>query len=261
LVLNIDDSFGGELFSETKNNKKVWLYGLSEEKAKQSSHYVYASNVKNKTSGIGFILNSSQGASEVNIQLIGDFNIYNVLACFCVLLENNINFNHAVKYIEKLQTVAGRMELIANENKPSVVIDYAHTPQALSLALKNVRNHTKGKVICVFGCGGGRDTGKRSLMAQAAEELSDLVIITNDNPRTESAEKIIDDIKQGIKNELQLIVEMDRKKAIQQAIKMATKNDLVLIAGKGHEQVQIIGDKKMAFSDKTVALQSLGGNQ
>jgi len=257
LVLNIDDAFGDELFSEIKNNKKIWLYGLSEEKAKQSSHYVYASNIKNKADGIGFVLNSSQGASEVNIQLIGDFNIYNVLACFCVLLENNINFNHAIKYIEKLKTVAGRMELIANENKPSVVIDYAHTPQALSQVLQNIRKHIKGKIICVFGCGGDRDVGKRSLMAQAAENLSDLVIVTNDNPRTESAEKIIDDIRQGIKNELKLIVEMDRGKAIQQAIKMATKNDLILIAGKGHEQVQIIGDKKIAFSDKVVALYSL----
>ncbi len=261
LVLNIDDEFGCELFAEIKNNKKIWLYGLSEEKVKQSSHYAYASNVENKINGICFILNSSQGASEVNIQLIGDFNVYNVLACFCVLLENNINFNHAVKYIEKLQTVAGRMELIAAENKPSVVIDYAHTPQALSQALKNVRKHTAGKVICVFGCGGDRDTGKRPLMAQAAEELSDLVIVTNDNPRTENAEKIIDDIKQGIKNQLQLIVEMDREKAIQQAIKMATKNDLILIAGKGHELYQIIGDEKIAFSDKAVALLSLGGCQ
>jgi len=261
IVLNIDDNFGADLFAENKNNRIIWLYGLSESKAKQSNAYAYAENIVNQANGIRFMLKSSQGASEVNIQLIGEFNIYNVLACFCVLLESGINFNHAVKYIEKLHTVPGRMELIVNEKQATVVIDYAHTPEALSQALMNVRKHINGKVICVFGCGGDRDMGKRQLMAQAAEKLSDLVIITNDNPRTESPEKIVDDIKQGITNELKLIVEMDRKKAIQHAIGMATVDDLVLIAGKGHEQYQIIGNKKIDFSDKEVALLALGAHQ
>jgi len=261
LVLNIDDDFGAELFLENKKSKNIWLYGLNEEKAKQSNLYAYASNIQNQMTGISFMLNSSQGVSEVSIQLIGEFNIYNVLASFCVLLESGINFNHAIKFIEKLHTVSGRMELIINENKPSVVIDYAHTPEALTQALINVRKHTTGKVICVFGCGGDRDTGKRPLMAQVAEKLSDLVIVTNDNPRTEDPDKIIDDIRQGITNELRLIVEMDRKKAIQHAVEIATADDLVLIAGKGHELYQITGDVKIAFSDKEVALTSLGAHQ
>jgi len=142
-----------------------------------------------------------------------------------------------------------------------VVIDYAHTPEALSQALINVRRHTSGKVISVFGCGGDRDTGKRALMGQVAQELSDLVILTNDNPRSESPEKIIDDVQQGINSELQLIVEMDRKKAIQYAINLATENDLVLIAGKGHEQYQIVGNEKTEFSDKETALMSLEVNR
>jgi len=144
-----------------------------------------------------------------------------------------------------------------NAQKPSVVIDYAHTPEALNQALINVRKHTNGKVICVFGCGGDRDAGKRPLMGEVAESLSDLIFITNDNPRTESPENIIDDIKQGLSNPVQLIVEMDREKAIQQAISLATKNDLILIAGKGHEQYQIIKNQKNAFSDKDIALQAL----
>jgi len=261
LVLNIDDNFGCELFLEIKHNKKIWLYGLTKATAMQSENYVYASDIQNQVSGIKFMLNSSQGKAQVKLNLIGEFNVYNVLACFCVLIESKINFNHAIKYIQKLHTVPGRMELLVNKNKPSVVIDFAHTPEALSQALINVRKHTPGKVICVFGCGGDRDAGKRALMARAADEMSDLVIVTNDNPRNEMPEKIIDDIRQGITNELKLIIEMDREKAIRQAIEVATKDDLVLIAGKGHEQFQIIGDKKVAFSDKRVALSVLEVHQ
>jgi len=261
LVLNIDDDFGVELFIDNKMDKTIWLYGLNEESVKQSKLYAYAENIINQEDGISFLLNTSQGVSEVSVRLIGEFNIYNVLASVCVLLENNINFNHVVRYIENLETVPGRMELLVSENKPSVVIDYAHTPEALSQALINVRKHAAGKVICVFGCGGDRDVGKRPLMAATAEKLSDLVILTNDNPRTESQEKIIDNIKQGITSEIKLIVEMDRKLAIQHAIKTASSNDLVLIAGKGHEQYQIIGDEKLVFSDKKVALDSLGVHQ
>lgn len=257
LVLNIDDAFGVELFSEIESAKAVWLYGLSIERVKQSEFYVCAENIQNQENGICFVLNSSQGVAEVTVQLIGEFNVYNVLACFCVLLQSGVNFNHAIRCIEQLHTVAGRMELLLNKGQPSVVIDYAHTPEALSQALINVRRHTSGKVISVFGCGGDRDTGKRALMGQVAQELSDLVILTNDNPRGESPEKIIDDIQQGINSELQLIVEMDRKKAIQYAINMATGNDLVLIAGKGHEQYQIIGNERTEFSDKETALMSL----
>lgn len=261
LVLNIDDAFGIELFNEGISSKAVWLYGLNIEKVRQSEFYACAENIQNQENGICFVLNSSQGVAEVTVHLIGEFNIYNVLACLCVLLQSGINFNHAIKYIEKLHTVAGRMELLLNKGQPSVVIDYAHTPEALSQALINVRKHTNGKVICVFGCGGDRDTGKRALMGRVAQELSDLVILTNDNPRSESPEKIIDDIQQGIDSELQLIVEMDRKKAIQYAIKVAAENDLILIAGKGHEQYQLTGNEKTEFSDKKTALMSLEVNQ
>lgn len=261
LVLNADDEFGRELFLENKDAKTIWLYGLSEANAKGSDAYAYASNISNQVKGIKFLLTTSHGASDVSVNLIGEFNVYNVLASVCVLLQSGLNFNHVVKYIEKLNTVPGRMELITTAGKPSVVIDYAHTPEALAQALENIHKHTAGKVICVFGCGGDRDTGKRSLMAAAAEKLSDLVIITNDNPRTEDPLKIIDDIKQGISNELQLIVEADRNKAIKQAVEIAAEDDLILIAGKGHESYQLIGKDKIPFSDKQVALEALGVDQ
>ncbi len=256
-VLNIDDEFGVELYTEFKNNKHIWLYGLSREKACQAEHFAYADDICNEINGLSFMLHSNKGQSRVHLRLLGEFNVYNVLACFCVLLENGINFNVAIKYIENLHTVPGRMELIKSEQKPSVVIDYAHTPEALSQALINVRKHTEGKVVCVFGCGGDRDTGKRPLMGKVAESLSDLIYITNDNPRTESPEQILDDITQGLTHHAQMIIEMDREKAIQQAINLATVNDLVLIAGKGHEQYQIIGKNKITFSDKAIAMNAL----
>jgi len=257
LVLNIDDAFGSEIFSEFRDCRKIWLYGLNEAQAKQSKLFAYVSHVENKPEGMKFMLVSSHGSSEVNLGLIGEFNVYNALACFCVLLQSGMNFNYAIKRIEKLQTVAGRMEVIYKADKPVVVIDYAHTPAALSQALINVRRHVSGKVICVFGCGGDRDAGKRPMMAQIADELSDLVIITSDNPRNEDPASIIDEVRQGIKNELKLIVEEDRGRAIQQAINMASVDDLILIAGKGHEEFQIIANKKIPFSDKQKAIESL----
>lgn len=257
LVLNIDDAFGSEIFSEFGDERTIWLYGLNEVQAKQSKLFAYANHVENKPEGMKFMLVSSHGSAEVNLGLMGEFNIYNALACFCVLLQNGMNFNYAVKRIEKLQTVAGRMEVISKVDKPVVVIDYAHTPEALSQALINVRKHVTGKVICVFGCGGDRDAGKRPIMAQVADELSDLVILTSDNPRNEDPTLIIDEIRQGINNELKLIVEEDRGSAIQQAINMASVDDLVLIAGKGHEEFQIIANKKIPFSDKQKAVESL----
>jgi len=130
-----------------------------------------------------------------------------------------------------LHTVPGRMELLHEPGKPSVVIDYAHTPQALSQALENARKHVSGKLICVFGCGGDRDRGKRPLMAQGAERLADVLIVTSDNPRNEDPQDIINDIKAGIGDEAHLLIETDRRKAILQAIAMADEKDLVLIAG------------------------------
>lgn len=257
LVLNADDEFGLELYSELKAEKKIWLYGFNESLVKQSDLYAYASNVEYSNDGMSFMLNTSHGTAEVKVQLFGKFNISNVLACVCVLLQRGVNFNHVIKRIEKIHTVAGRMQLISQTGKATVVVDYAHTPEALSQALKSMKSHARGKIICVFGCGGDRDSGKRPLMAQAAEKLSDLVILTNDNPRNESPENIIDDIKQGISNELQLIVEMDRRKAIKQAVKLAGEKDIVLIAGKGHEQYQIIANEKIPFSDVEVAIECL----
>lgn len=258
LVLNIDDVFGDEIYGKYKDKKKIWLYGLDQDKARLSRNYAYADELSLEKTGISFTLYSSQGVARVSTRLIGEFNVYNALACFCVLIESGMNFNHAVKKLEKLETVKGRMEIHAIEGKPAFVIDYAHTPEALSQALMNIRKHTRGKLICVFGCGGDRDSGKRPLMAQVAEELSDLVIITSDNPRNESPENIIEDIKKGVVNHINVIIEQDREEAIKQALNMASEDDIVLIAGKGHEEYQLIAEQKIPFSDRRVALAALG---
>ncbi len=257
LVLNADDALGQELYQQLAGQKPIWLYGMNEDRARKSEMYVYATQLETHRDGMQFMLHSSQGSIEIKSGLIGDFNVYNMLACFCVLLQSGLNFNLAVKRIEKLKTVPGRMEIIAQPDKPVVVIDYAHTPEALSQVLKNIRKHTDGKVICVFGCGGDRDAGKRPIMAKVAEENSDLVILTSDNPRNEDPALIIDEVQQGICDPLKWIVEADRSRAIRQAINMASADDLVLLAGKGHEDYQIIGNKKIPFSDREQALISL----
>jgi len=257
LILNADDALGQELYQQLGGDKPIWLYGMNEDRVSESELYVYAAQLETHRDGMKFMLHSSQGSAEITTCLIGDFNVYNMLACFCVLLQSGLNFNLAVKRIEKLKTVPGRMEVIAQVDKPVVVIDYAHTPEALSQVLKNIRKHTDGRVICVFGCGGDRDAGKRPVMAQVAEQNADLVILTSDNPRNEDPALIIDEVQQGISDQLKLIVETDRARAIKQAINMASANDLILLAGKGHEEYQIIGNKKIPFSDREQALKSL----
>lgn len=258
LVVNADDSFGYEIYMELKTSRDIWLYGLNKERASKSELFACAEAVVTHKEGIKFMLVSSHGVAEIALKLIGVFNIYNALACFCTLIQSGINFNHAVKYLENLSTVPGRMELLTEAGQAAVVIDYAHTPEALAQALSNVRKHVSGKLICVFGCGGERDSGKRPLMAQAAEQFADLLIITNDNPRNEDPYKIIDDIKSGINNESGLIIETDRRKAIAQALELAAENDLILIAGKGHEIFQIIANKKIDFNDRQVVLECQG---
>ncbi len=261
LVLNADDALGQELYQQLVGDKPIWLYGMDESRVRKSEMYVYAARLETHRDGMKFMLHSSQGSAEIKSGLIGDFNVYNMLACFCALLQSGLNFNLAIKRIEKLQTVPGRMEIIVQSDKPVVVIDYAHTPEALSQVLRNIRKHTDGKVICVFGCGGDRDAGKRPIMAQVAEQYADLVILTSDNPRNEDPALIIDEVQQGISDQLKLIVEADRARAIQQAINMASADDLVLLAGKGHEDYQIIGNKKLPFSDREQALKSLEMNK
>ena len=186
--------------------------------------------------------------------LIGDFNISNLLAAIATLLSLGFDFRSAVDSLQGVSAVGGRMEMIdAGKNKPAVVIDYAHSPSALESVLLNLRQSCKRKLICVFGCGGDRDQGKRKIMGKIAETHADCVILTDDNPRSESPKKIMTDILKGFLCPWAVEVIHDRTGAIMQAINMAMPGDIVLIAGKGNESYQIIGEQKIIFSDREKA--------
>ncbi|MBP9727203.1 MAG: UDP-N-acetylmuramoyl-L-alanyl-D-glutamate--2,6-diaminopimelate ligase [Gammaproteobacteria bacterium] len=198
----------------------------------------------------------SQDTSQIqmeNTQLIGQFNVQNILAAVTCLLSLGYDEALIVATLPKVRPVPGRLELVQKPGKPCCVIDYSHKPDALKKALIAVREFTQGKVYCVFGCGGNRDIGKRPLMAKIAEQYADEVYVTNDNPRYESAEKILQDIVQGFSSKAKVTIISDRAEAIKSIIMRAKEGDTILIAGKGHEEYQLVGDKKIYFSDRKVA--------
>jgi UDP-N-acetylmuramoyl-L-alanyl-D-glutamate--2,6-diaminopimelate ligase len=260
-VLNLDDDFGLQLAAELNNKLTLWGYTLSDENPdikNSAQNIIQASSVKVHASGISMHVKTPLGEADLELSLLGQFNVDNALATLAVLLIKGVDFFDAISRLKKLQTVAGRMQAIRVENKPLVVIDFAHTPQALGAALKSLRQHCQQKLICVFGCGGDRDKGKRPLMAQAAGAYADKIIVTDDNPRTENAENIIKDIQTGFKNTSNVQIINDREKAICFAVENAKEGDIVLVAGKGHEDYQIIGNEKQPFSDTLIVKKTLG---
>jgi len=200
-------------------------------------------------------------AGEFNIHssLIGLFNLSNLLAVISVALAKQ-SLKNCEQRIQHLLPVNGRMQLVHLKNKPAVVIDYAHTPDALENALGALKPHCKGKIILVFGCGGDRDPGKRALMAEVAERLADVIVVTDDNPRFENPVKITNDIFAGFKDSSSVLLEHDRGAAIHHALDQARSADLVLVAGKGHETWQEIRGEKTHFSDLEQVQLILGVN-
>lgn len=246
-IINIDDE-AGKYFVETYCKKlNIITYSLRNKNAD-----IYAIKYTPTQYGFDIFVKTPWGNGDFHLPLIGEFNIHNVLAVIGVLGILKIPFNTILKSLSQLQTVNGRMELFQIKNKPTIIVDYAHSPDALEKVLESVRAHCKGIVWCVFGCGGDRDKTKRPLMGKIAENKSDKIIITNDNSRSESLEKIAADILAAVKNKNKFEIELDRTKAIQKAIQSAEKNDWILIAGKGHETEQIIGDRILHHSDAEV---------
>ena len=190
------------------------------------------------------------GDANLETQLLGRFNAANLLAVLLVLLQRGWSLQRSVEVLSSLYTVPGRMELLGGGERPSVVVDYAHTPDALEKALLALRMHCPGSLTVVFGCGGDRDRGKRPLMGELAERLADRVVITDDNPRSESNSEIIEQILSGMKTPDRALVEPDRSRAIHTAIADAAAGDLVLVAGKGHEDYQLVGDEVLHFDDR-----------
>ena len=246
IIVNIDDKVGQSIFNNSvlPDNKKVSFSIYKKSK-------IQATNIRQNHNNLNFDLNYYGKSFPVRLKLIGIFNIYNVLGVIGCLSTMGFEVNQIINSLKKIKQVPGRTEFIKkSKDLPSVMIDYAHTADALENILKSIKNNSFKKIILVFGCGGDRDKGKRKEMAKIAEEYADHSLITSDNSRNENPKDIIEDISKHFDQEPIKII--DRKEAICEAIKMADKEDLVVIAGKGHEEYQEIGNKKIYFSDKKV---------
>ena len=253
-AVNLDDAYGRELFEAVGG--KVRVFGFSSRGATHAA--VRAEDVQLDGSGIRFMLHAGGQAHPVRSALLGRFNIDNLLGVAATLFALGNAPALIADILSQLSPVDGRMNRLGGEGGlPLVVVDYAHTPDALEQALASLRAHAAGRLIGVFGCGGERDTGKRPQMAQAAERLADTVIVTDDNPRHEDGDAIVADILAGFADASRVQVQRDRAAAIRQAILMASPNDVVLIAGKGHEPYQDIAGVRHAFLDTDVARAAL----
>ncbi|EAQ99026.1 UDP-N-acetylmuramoyl-L-alanyl-D-glutamate--2,6-diaminopimelate ligase [Congregibacter litoralis] len=249
-ILNSDDPFSDVLAGRMSLGVAVLRYGLND-----ASADVRLSNLRLHSAGMQMRLESPWGNGTLNCPLLGKFNAVNLLAALTAALQAGVPFDAVMTAAESLQPVPGRMEPIHSAAGPLVVVDYAHTPDALRHVLIALREQCKGRLIAVFGCGGDRDKGKRPLMAEAVAAIADRAVITSDNPRSEDPLAIIADIEAAMAGEYHVCA--DRGDAIAMAIESAAPEDCVLIAGKGHEDYQIIGDQRFTFSDSAVAQQVL----
>jgi len=254
-VLNRDDATGAAWAAALN---KVIVYGI-EGGTPSAGQWLIARDLQLSSEGLTFTLDSSWGAAVVRSRLLGRFNVYNLLAALAALLAKGTALDAAVAVLAQLKTVPGRIEGFKGAKAaPLVVVDYAHTPEALAQILKAVRAHCTGQLICVFGCGGDRDRGKRPLMGAAAEQGADVAIITDDNPRSEAPQAIAADIVAGLADAQKVRVIHDRAEAIRTAVQEAGANDVVVIAGKGHETTQTVGTEVRPFSDREFVAQWVG---
>lgn len=249
-VINIDDGYGKRIFGST-DLKKI-SYSLKSDKAD-----LWASGIKKTVSGIEMSINTPGGKKiKISSPLCGYFNIYNILAAIGICLDLGVSTCHIKEGIRSMRGVKGRFEKVDTGGRFTVVVDYAHTPDGLENVLGTIREIIKpgARIISVFGCGGNRDEGKREVMGRISGQLADFTVITSDNPRSETPESIIDMIEEGLikSDSKEYVKETDRKEAIFKALNMAEKGDVVLIAGKGHENYQEFEHQRKIFSDQKV---------
>ena len=255
-VINADDNYAEKFLSVVPEGVRKYTYGV------KNNADIMAKNINFSLNGAEFTLVENGNEHKVNLHMNGMFSVYNVLAAVTASLAMGIDIKVALKALENVHGVAGRFEVVVK--KPLVIVDYAHTPDGLENVLKSAREitPTDGKLICVFGCGGDRDATKRPKMGAIAERLADKIIITSDNPRSEDPQIIITDIIAGLKsvNTENVIVEPDRGTAIALIKTIASNNDVVVIAGKGHEDYQILKDKTIHFDDREEARKVFEGS-
>lgn len=248
-VVNSDDALGKRIID--RYHRQLTLIKYSTNRVKEDDHVssVVATRIQPLVQGFSVEVQTPCGKGTFTTSLLGRFNISNLLAILSVLCLCKIPFDKALLELSRLRNVPGRMQVVDSRRRPQIIVDYAHTPDALEKALTALREHCQGRLICVFGCGGDRDRGKRPKMAAVAERHANQIILTNDNPRNELPADIIQDIQSGFKNKKLVIVKVDRAEAIHYAVQIAAMNDIILIAGKGHETTQTIGDQVLPFND------------
>ena len=256
LVWNADDVRITDMASRAPANVQKLSYS-----AKDSDADLYAADIAFTENGLAFRLHYDGNSIDIHSRLIGGFNVSNLLAVIGVLMLRGCSLKKVADITEKLEPIPGRMELVAlkkaGDSLPTVLVDYAHTPDALMHALQAARTHCQGHLWCVFGCGGDRDKGKRPLMGEVVANYADRIVLTSDNPRSEAIEHILTDIEAGFPETTDYFVQKDRKAAINEAIADADARDWILIAGKGHEDYQEINGEKFPFSDLKVAKKAL----
>ncbi|MEZ6962165.1 MULTISPECIES: UDP-N-acetylmuramoyl-L-alanyl-D-glutamate--2,6-diaminopimelate ligase [unclassified Aeromonas] len=250
-VINRDDELGAQWLAKYPDAVAFSVHGPVEN---HPGRQLTAQQLDFHQQGFRARINSSWGDGVLSAPLLGRFNVSNVLAAMGVMLVLGYDFDALLATAPQLQPVTGRMECFGGGDAPLAVVDYAHTPDALEKALQALRVHCKGQLWCLVGCGGDRDRGKRPMMAAVAEQFADRVILTDDNPRTEDPARIMADMVAGLRDPATVPVEHDRVRAINLALGQASKQDIILVAGKGHEDYQIIGTDKRHYSDReTVA--------
>ena len=263
-VINGEDAFGREL-AQGYAGAGLVVYGRSPSLPASVARHLFASGVRAGAHGLEIAVGGSWGEATLRSRFVGDFNVDNLLCVLGVLLGWGVPLQRAIQALENCVAPPGRMETFTAPGRPLGIVDYAHTPDALDKALQAARGHCSGKLVCVFGCGGDRDARKRPVMGAIAERLADVVIVTDDNPRTEDGDTIVADIMQGLIKDPRrpgtVLVERDRAKAIAKAIGITGAGDVVLVAGKGHEDYQIVGLERRHFSDREVVLAELRRGQ
>jgi UDP-N-acetylmuramoyl-L-alanyl-D-glutamate--2,6-diaminopimelate ligase len=252
-AINRDDAFGRALLAQSRA-RRTFSYSA----AGDAQADVRARDVATTSAGLSFVLEGPWGALPVASPLLGRFNVANLLAVATVLHALGWDGPRIAESLAALTPVTGRMNRLGGEaGLPLVVVDYAHTPDALEQTLASLRAHTPRRLVCVFGCGGDRDAGKRPQMGAIAERLADTIVITDDNPRSEDGDAIVAQVRAGLREPSRAIVERDRARAIARGIAMAEAGDTVLIAGKGHEAYQEVGARRLPFDDLDVARRAL----
>ncbi len=250
-IINIDDEYGQRLMADEEIKAHKISYGFSSEADVRVTQWSL------KGSGIQASISSPWGDASFSINMVGDFNLANVMAAICLLaVDGQFSLAEIISAISAISPAPGRMQAYSKDNSVSAVIDFAHTPDALMNVLSTLRKQTQGKLAVVFGCGGDRDVDKRPQMTKIAQALADEIILTSDNPRSEDANTIIADMKAGLDLTINkpVAVELNRETAIAKAISELAAEDMLLIAGKGHEDYQDIKGEKIPYSDETVLL-------